>query len=79
MDVEVNPLLKTEVHQTSNLFLTGEVVLPVALKENQLDFIKKRGELCHVRDQMIRKDLRGRGQLKRKEPFIAFRQLLSHS
>ena len=72
MYVEAQLVKVGEFYQIVDLGLVGDTALALALKKNQFDLIKGRSQLGHIRDDLIRIDVRGRCQLKGKSsPIIS--------
>ena len=72
MDIKIYLLMEGEIYQCTELDIVGKIILALALKKNQFDFIKKWTEPNHVWNNLIGEDIRSRGQLKWKHPFITF-------
>ena len=72
MDVEPHTMRKGKINQTVDLTIVGDAVLPAALEKNQFDLIEKRAQLNDIRDDLIRIDVGGRGELKGKPSPIIF-------
>ncbi len=72
MDIKIYLLMEGDIYQGTELDIVGKITLALALKKNQFDFIKKWGEDSHIWENMIRIDIRSRGQFKWKYPFITF-------
>jgi hypothetical protein len=72
MDVEPHPMTKGKFNQMVDLSIVGDTVLTLAFKKDQFDLIEKRTQPNDVRDDLVRVDIRGRGELKRKSSLIIF-------